>query len=70
VASDHTSILSLIEKRFGMPALTNRDASADPMLDYFDFSNPAFATPPHLPDAPIDPAHAAQCATAPPNGAP
>ena len=39
---DHTSILRFIEKRFGLPTLTDRDAAADPMLDMFDFTNPPF----------------------------
>jgi phospholipase C len=69
VVNDHTSILRFIETRFGLPALTKRDANANPMQEFFDFSRSAFATPPSLPDAPIDPVHAAQCSTAPPNGA-
>ena len=60
---DHTSILRFIELRFGLSALTNRDASANPMLGFFDFSHPDLLTPPSLPPAPIDPTHAAQCAT-------
>jgi phospholipase C len=54
---DHTSILRFIETRFDLPALTRRDANADPMLDLFDFANPAFAIPPRLPAATIDPNH-------------
>jgi phospholipase C len=61
VIDDHTSILRFIEERFGLPALTRRDAAADPMLGFFDFTHPSFATPPTLPDAPIDPAHAIKC---------
>ena len=52
VARDYTSILQLIETRFNVPPLTNRDAAADPMLDFFDFTTPAWATPPPLPDQP------------------
>jgi phospholipase C len=55
VTYDHTSILRFIENRFDLPALTNRDANADPMLDLFDFDNPPFVTPPRLPDAVINP---------------
>jgi phospholipase C len=62
VVYDHTSILRFIETRFGLPAMTRRDAAASPMLDFFDFANPAFLQPPSLPDAPIDPAGAAACA--------
>src|SRR5262249_52911695 len=39
---DHTSILRFIETRFDLPALTARDANADPLLDLFDFKKPAF----------------------------
>ncbi len=62
---DHTSILRFIETRFDLPALTARDANADPLLDLFDFQSPAFLTPPVLPDATIDPVRAAQCDGAP-----
>ncbi|TMM13703.1 MAG: hypothetical protein E6G01_14205 [Actinobacteria bacterium] len=63
VVNDHTSILRFIELRFGLSTLTNRDAHANPMLEFFNFSHPAFASPPTLPPAPIDPAHAVQCQT-------
>ena len=58
---DHTSILRFIETRFGLPALTNRDANADPMLELFDFATPRLLHPPALPDATIDAARAAEC---------
>jgi phospholipase C len=61
VVDDHTSILRFIEMRFGMPALTNRDANADPMGDMFDFSKPHFATPPTLPAAVVDQDKLAAC---------
>jgi len=61
VVHDHTSILRFIETRFGLPALTNRDAHADPMLEFFDFSTAAFKTPPQLPAAVIDPVQFARC---------
>jgi phospholipase C len=70
VVNDHTSILKFIETNWRLPSLTARDAAANAMLEFFDFAHPAFATPPRLPDAPVDPAHAAMCATRPPNGAP
>jgi phospholipase C len=62
---DHTSILRFIETRFDLPALTARDANADPLLGLFDFENPAFMTPPTLPEATIDPDRAAACEGAP-----
>lgn len=58
---DHTSILRFIETRFDLPALTNRDANADPMLDLFDFSTPRLLNPPSLSEAPIDPVRQQQC---------
>jgi phospholipase C len=60
---DHTSILRFIETRFDLPALTNRDANADPLLDLFDFSHPALLQPPQLAEATIDAARQAQCET-------
>lgn len=50
---DHTSITRFIETRFKLPALTRRDANADPLTDLFDFKKASFATPPPLPDAPV-----------------
>ncbi len=44
---DYTAILTLIEKRFGVAALTKRDAAqADMSTDFFDFVNVPWATPP------------------------
>ena len=47
-----TSILKLIETRFNLPALTNRDANAPDMQEFFDFTTPTWLTPPPLPDQP------------------
>jgi len=60
VVHDHTAILRFIETRFDLPALTRRDANADPLLEFFDFRH-ARVRPPHLPPAPVDPARAAEC---------
>jgi phospholipase C len=68
VVHDHTSILRFIEVRFGLPALTHRDAKADPMLEFFDFSHRSFATPPALPPAPLNQEQVAKCTESPPNG--
>ena len=70
VVNDHTSILRFIETRFGLPAMSRRDAAANPMLEFFDFSNPTFSTPPSLPPAPLNPAEVAYCATQPSNTLP
>jgi phospholipase C len=49
VVHDHTSITRFIEARFGLPALTARDANATPPMEMFDFQHPAFMTPPSIP---------------------
>src|SRR3954463_3837950 len=49
---DFTSILKLIEVRFGLTPMTARDGAADDMTEFFDFSAPHFATPPALPAQP------------------
>jgi phospholipase C len=46
VNREHTSLLKLIEARFGIAPLTRRDAEADNMFEFFDFDNPPFANPP------------------------
>jgi phospholipase C len=48
VVHDHTSITRFIEARFGLPALTARDANAAPPMEMFDFKNPPFMTPPNI----------------------
>jgi phospholipase C len=51
---DLTSILRLIEVRFNVPSLTARDAAADDMIDFFDFTTPHLLTPPPLPVQPTN----------------
>jgi phospholipase C len=64
VVTDHTSILRLIESRFQLPAMSNRDANAETLADMFDFDAPPFATPPALPERPaVDGQHDEQCKT-------
>ncbi|HZE27660.1 MAG TPA: alkaline phosphatase family protein, partial [Terriglobales bacterium] len=48
-AADYTAILKLIETRFNLPALTRRDAAQMDMTEFFDFTNPPWATPPSPP---------------------
>jgi len=49
---DHTSVLKLIEEKWNLPPLTNRDAAAASPLGALDLSAPpAFLTPPLLPPA-------------------
>ncbi len=59
---DHASITRFIEARFGLPALTARDANATPPMDLFDFSRPSFATPPEITaHTTVDPAILMRC---------
>lgn len=46
---DTTAILNLIEERFGVTALTNRDAAQKSMTEFFDFNSPPWMTPPTPP---------------------
>lgn len=61
VVHDHTSILKFIETRYGLPPLTARDASANPMLELFNFNSPAFDVPPSFAAPSVTP-----CDTTPP----
>ena len=61
VTHDHTSITRFIETKFRLPALTARDANADPMLEMFDFANPPFMTPPSMPRPVVDQTELAYC---------
>jgi phospholipase C len=51
--SDHTSITRFVEARFNLPAMTRRDANADPLYDLFDFDHPNTDVP-SLPTVTID----------------
>ena len=55
---DYTSMLKLIETRFNVPALTQRDATASDMSDpnngFFDFSAPHLLQVPQLPTQPTN----------------
>jgi phospholipase C len=53
VPRDCTAILKLIETRFNLPSLTQRDAAQDNMLEFFDFSAPALINPPPMPAQPV-----------------
>ena len=56
--TDYTSILKLIETRFNVPPLTQRDATTDDMADptngFFDFSAPHLLQVPPLPTQPTN----------------
>ncbi|HZM58122.1 MAG TPA: alkaline phosphatase family protein, partial [Acidimicrobiales bacterium] len=61
VVHDHTSFLKLVETKWNLPVLTNRDAAADDLLDSVNLTAPpAFLKPPKLAAGP-DPALQAGC---------
>jgi phospholipase C len=63
---DHTAITRFIEARFGLPALTARDANAAPPMEMFDFENPPFMTPPDIAaTTTVPPEILAQCGQSP-----
>jgi phospholipase C len=47
--ADYTAILKLIEKRFGIKALTKRDAAQMNMTAFFNFNFPPWIMPPNPP---------------------
>ena len=74
VVYDHTSILALVERKWNLPALTNRDANANDLTDMLDMNalaagHPTFPALPELAGA-GDPAAALVCSTAGPGVVP
>jgi phospholipase C len=51
--TDHTSLTRLLEARFNLPAMTRRDANAEPPYDLFDFAHPN-TTVPELPRVTVE----------------
>lgn len=49
---ESTSVWKFIETRFGVPPLTQRDATANDMSEFFDFASPPRLAIPPLPDQP------------------
>lgn len=47
--ADYTAMLKLIEVRFQVPSLTQRDAAQIDMTEFFNFANPPWITPPTPP---------------------
>jgi phospholipase C len=58
--TDHTSLLRFLEARFDLPALTRRDANAEPPFEMFDFAHPDTSVP-MLPDVVISPPNEHGC---------
>lgn len=61
LAMDHTAVMHFVEERFNLPALTKRDAAQPSLLDFFDFTNKPWATPPPQADVPVPPAVGGTC---------
>ncbi len=69
VPTEHTGLLRMLEARFDLPAMTRRDANAEPPFDLFDFEHPDLQIP-ALPAADIDMDKLSECQLAfPPQGA-
>ncbi len=60
----NASILRFIEARFGMPALSKRDANSHVPAEFFDFAKPEFATPPAFAATTLNQAKADACVKA------
>jgi phospholipase C len=57
----HASLTRFIEAKWKLPALTGRDANADPFTDVFDWQSPPFLTPPVFPEPMINAAAVTLC---------
>jgi phospholipase C len=62
--TDHTSITRFVEQRFKLPAMSARDANADPLSDLFDFTKAALLKAPSLPTPTVDPTLLRTCQNA------
>jgi phospholipase C len=60
-AMDHTAVIHFLEERFNLPALTKRDAAQPNLLDFFDFTNKPWATPPAQGQIPTPPPVGSTC---------
>lgn len=65
IPMDHTAIVKLVETRFlSGQTLTARDAAQPDLMDFFDFTNVPWLTPPSNVPAPYDPSQASATCTA------
>ncbi len=60
-AMDHTAVLRFLELRYNLPAMTKRDAAQPDLLDFFDFANAPWATPPVQSALPTPPSVGSTC---------
>jgi phospholipase C len=63
VPMDHTAVIKFVESRFISPTahLTNRDNAQPNLLDFFDFTNIPWLTPPAPSSVPVPPAVGSTC---------
>jgi phospholipase C len=63
VPMDHTAVIKFVESRFISPTahLTNRDNAQPNLLDFFDFTNIPWATPPVPSSVPVPPVVGSTC---------
>ena len=61
IAMDHTAVIHFLEERFNLSALTKRDAAQPNLLDFFDFTNKPWATPPAQSQLPVPPPVGTTC---------
>ncbi len=66
----HTSILRFLQAKFGLPALTRRDANSDALLDLFDFGSPPNLDVPDFAEPDVDAAQIETCKAAFPTAPP
>ncbi|MGH9028327.1 MAG: alkaline phosphatase family protein, partial [Acidimicrobiales bacterium] len=67
---DHTSVLKTLERKWNLPAFTQRDANANDLFAMLDLQGrPAFAKPPRLP-ATANPGRSERCLTTGPGRIP
>ncbi len=59
--TSHSSLLRLVQARFDLPALTRRDANANPPLDMFDFASSPRLEVPDLPTPHVEPGRSTRC---------
>ena len=63
VPMDHTAVIKFVESRFIGPSahLTSRDAAQPDLLDFFDFTNIPWLTPPAASSLPVPPVVGSTC---------
>lgn len=60
-AMDNTAVLRFLEERYQLPNLTRRDVVQPNLLDFFDFVNVPWATPPPRTEVPVPPSVGGTC---------